>query len=222
MKTLPLLATTVIGLFTAVTPAAQAQNYVLESKVAVLGTLTTQGTENTRVLRTGTEVTRLGVTVKPFTNREILAEMNTRTLLDGSTSGWSLVYLVDAAEQGGIYASKSGIIPVLVPADLVTLPVFSAGLQTGTETKHPGGATFVGLTEIALATATVRGFPVSGLASNGIRTLTVKIQGSTYLVDTVSSKFNFNGGGDGENGTELLKGSIAIGSAKLSTLAELP
>ncbi|SKB08467.1 hypothetical protein SAMN02745166_04948 [Prosthecobacter debontii] len=221
MKTWTLLLASV-GFLTFGTSLSQAQNYVLESKVAVVAAVTTQGTETTRSLRGGAEVTRLGVTVKPFTNREILAEMSTRTLLDGSTSGWSLVYLMDAQQQGGIYASKSGIIPVPVPEDLVTLPTYSVGLQTGTQTQHPGGATYSALTELALASAQVRGLSVSGFASNGIRSLTVKVQGSTYLVDTVSSKFNFTGGGEGESGAELLKGSISIGSAKLSTLSELP
>lgn len=202
--------------------SAQAQNYVLESKVALLGTITTQGTEVTTTARNGTEVKRLQVVVKPFTNREILATMQTRGLIGASTSGWTLVYLEDASANGGIYATKSGVLPVAVPADLLTLPVYSHSLQTGTETKNPNGTTFVGVTEIALATASVHGQPVSGLASNGVRTLSVVIQGTPFLIDTVTSMMNFTGGGTGTAGTEIVKGSIAVGSAKVSTLTTLP
>ncbi|MCW0220032.1 MAG: hypothetical protein OJI67_17030 [Prosthecobacter sp.] len=221
MKTSTLL-TLAIGLFTLGTSLAQAQNYVLESKVAVLSTVTTQGTEKVTTAKNGTEVKRLKVEVKPFTNREILAEMLTRELIGDSASGWTLVYLVDANEEGGLYAKKSGVIPVAVPTDLVTLPVFGVSLQTGTETTKPGGGSFVGLTEIALATANVKGLPVSGLATNGIRTLTAKIEGNTYQIDTVSTTLRFTGGGETGEGVEILKGSIAVGSAKVSTLVELP
>lgn len=200
---------------------ARAQNYILESNIAVLGTVTTQGTAKITTGPRGTQVKRLQVGIKPWTNREILAEMNTRSLLGGSTSGWSLVYLQSASDQGGIYARKSGFVPVAVPQDLVTLPTYSVTLQTGTETIGANG-TFVGVTEIAVAEASVRGLTVNGLASNGVRTLTVTAQGQTYLVDTVSSVMNFSGGGTGINGTELVKGSIAVGTAKVSTITTLP
>lgn len=201
---------------------AQAQNYVLESSVAVLGTVTNQGTEKVTTGPRNTQVKRLQVSVKPWTNREIIADMNTRGLLGGTTSGWSLAYLQDANAQGGIYARKSGLVPVAVPADLVTLPAYSVTLRTGTETTNPNGSTFVGVTEIAVAAATVRGLTVNGLATNGVRTLTVPSGGSTYLVDTVSSVMNFTGGGAGATGSEIVKGSIAVGAAKVSTLSSLP
>lgn len=221
MKTSSILAVA-FSVITLGSSLAQAQNYVLESSVAVLGTVTTQGTEKITTGPRGTEVKRLQVMVKPWTNREILTEMNTRGLLGGSTSGWSLVYLQDASAQGGIYARKSGVVPVAVPLDLVTLPTYSVTLQTGTETKNPNGSTFVGLTEIAVAEASVRGLTVNGLATNGVRTLTVAAQGQTYLVDTVSSLMSFTGGGAGTNGTEILKGSIAVGTAKVSAITTLP
>lgn len=221
MKTASIL-TLAIGILTLGLSQAQAQNYVLESSIAVLGTVTTQGAEKITTGPRNTQVKRLQVSVKPWTNREIIAEMNTRGLLGGSTSSWTLVYLQDASEQGGIYARKAGVVPVAVPQDLVTLPVYSALLKTGTETTGPGGSTFVGVTEIAVADATVRGFTVNGLATNGVRTLTVVAQGSTYLVDTVSSVMNFTGGGVGVAGTEIVKGSIAVGAAKVSTLTSLP
>lgn len=220
MKTTSMFAV-IFSIFTLNSTLAQAQNYVLESSIAVLGTVTTQGTEQITAGPRGTEIKRLQVVVKPWTNREILAEMNTRGLLGGSTSGWSLVYLQDAAEQGGIYARKSGGVPVAVPPNLVTLPTYSAALQTGTETTGSLG-TFVGITEIAVAQATVRGVTVSGLATNGVRTLTVTAQGQSYLVDTISSVMPFAGGGAGTSGTEILKGSITVGSAKVSTITTLP
>ncbi len=220
MKTSSIFAV-LLSVFTLGSSLAQAQNYVLESSIAVLGTVTTQGTEKTTAGPRGTEIKRLQVVVNPWTNRDILAEMNTRGLLGGSTSGWSLVYLQDATEKGGIYARKTGVVPVAVPADLVTLPTYSAALQTGTETKGSLG-TFVGITEIAVAEATVRGLIVRGLATNGVRTLTVTVQGQNYLVDTVSSVMQFAGGGAGTTGTEILKGSIAVGSAKVSTITTLP
>lgn len=221
MKTSSILAI-VFGILSLTSVGAQAQNYVLESKVALLGTITTQGTEVTTTARNGTEVKRLQVVVKPFTNREILATMQTRGLIGTSVSGWTLVYLQDASANGGVYATKSGVLPVAVPADLLTLPVYSHNLQTGTETKNPNGNTFVGVTEIALATASVHGKPVSGLASNGVRTLSVTIQGTPYLIDTVTSMMNFTGGGAGATGTEIVKGSISVGNMKVSTLTTLP
>jgi hypothetical protein len=216
------LLSLVAAVFTLGLSQANAQNYVLESSIAVIGTVTTQGTEKTTTGPRGTQIKRLQVNVKPWTNREILAEMNTRSLLGGSTSGWSLVYLQDADSQGGIYARKSGVVPVAVPADLVTLPAYSIALQTGTETTHANGSTFVGVTEIAVAQATVRGHSVNGLASNGVRTLTVVSEGNTYLVDTVSLVMNYSGGGSTSSANEIVKGRIAIGAAKVSTIAALP
>lgn len=202
--------------------SAQAQTYVLESKVALISAVTTQGASVTTTGRNGTEVTRLKADIKPFTNREVLAAMLERGLIGTSTSGWGLVYLSDASGAGGIYASKSGVVPVAAPADLVTLPVFAENVQVGTETKSPNGSTYVGSTEIALAKATVRGLPVSGLASNGIRTATFTIQGVAYQLDTVSGVLSFTGGGTGSQGTEILRGTLSLGSAKISTLTALP
>lgn len=221
MKTLSILSLA-LGLAAAASPSVQAQTYVLESKIALVSTITTQGTEVTTTARNGTEVTRLKVDIKPWTNREVLAEMLARGLIGTSTSGWSLVYLSDASGAGGAYASKSGVVPVAVPADLLTLPSFAQSLHVGTETKNPNGNTYVGATEIALATATMRGLPVSGLATNGIRTATFTVQGSTYLIDTVSGVLSFTGGGTGANGVEILRGTLGIGSAKVSTLTSLP
>ena len=185
MKTASILSIA-LGLLAFSGSTARAQNYVLESKVALVGSITTQGAETTTTLNNGTVVKRLHADVKPFTNTQVLAEMETRGLIGSSTSGWGLVYLSDSAGTGGIYASKSGVLPVAVPADLVTLPVYGSSLATGTETTNPNGNTFVGNTEIALATATVHGQPVSGVAANGVRTLAVTVKGVSYQVNEVS------------------------------------
>jgi hypothetical protein len=221
MKTSSILAVALIPI-TLGGVSAHAQTYVLESKVGLVGTVSTQGTQVTATSRNGTQVKRLQVVVTPFSNREVLTEMQTRGLIGTSTSGWSLVYLADASGAGGIYASKSAAIPVAVPADLLTVPVFGQALQTGTETTNPNGNTFVGVTEIALATATVHGQPVSGLARNAVRTATVTVQGAPYRLDTVSTTISFTGGGTGSKGIEIVRGTIRIGSAKVSTLTKLP
>ncbi len=204
--------------------AASAQTYVLESKVALAATVTTQGTTVTTTGPKGTQVDRLKVDVKPFTNKEVLSAMQARGLIGNSTSGWTLVYLSDNNAAGGIYASKSGVLPapVAVPSDLITLPAFGQSLKTGTETKGANGSTFVGNTEVALATATVHGQAVAGLATNGVRTATLTVRGVPYQVDTVSTAISFTGGGTGANGTEIIRGTLGIGSAKVSTLTALP
>ena len=221
MKTYSIIAITLslIGLGSS---TVRAQNFVLESKVALISTVSTQGAEITTTARNGTVVKRLQLAVKPFTNREVLEEMLARGLIGSSSSGWTLVYLSDATGAGGIYASKTGVVPVAVPANLVTLPVFGQNLQTGTETTNPNGNTVVGTTEIATATATVHGQPVSGLATSGVRTATVTVKGSPYQVDEVSTTMSFTGGGAGSTGTEIERGTIVIGSATVTSLTTLP
>jgi hypothetical protein len=223
MKTILAIATAVL---LATLGSARAQSYVLESPVILASSIITQGTDAvTHSPRLATTVTKRLVTT-PFTNREVLAIMLERALITGSSSEWTLVYLQDDQAAGGAYARKKASptdpAPVAVPADLLTLPAFGPSVIRGKEVTTQGGATFAGTTELALATCTVNGVPVSGLATNGIRTWTATIQGTAYQLDTVSTTLAFHGGQDGDPSDRLVTGRIVIGSAKLSPLPTLP
>lgn len=227
MKTITTLAVATLLSLASLVSSAQAQSYVLESPIAVAAGIMTQGTDSvTRTSTRGTMTTKRLVTT-PFTNREILATMLSRGLITGLASDWILVYLEDEAGQGGAYARKKqpAILPapVAVPADLLTLPVFGPSLSRGTQIAATQGMmSYQGATELALATCTIKGIPASGLASNGLRTLVATIQGVTYQLDTVSTTLAFEGGIDEEPTDRLVKGTIAIGNAKLSPLPALP
>lgn len=203
-----------------------AQTYVLESPIAVAASIMTQGTETaTRNMTRGTVMTMRFATT-PFTNRDVLAAMLTRGLITGAASDWTLLYLEDDAGQGGAYARKKQAVlpsdPVPVPTDLLTLPVFGPSISRGAGVVIPGGTTVQSAGEMAYATCTINGIPVSGLASSGVRTLNPTIQGTAYQLDTVTTMLAFTGGIDGEPSDRLIKGSIVVGSAKLSPHPMLP
>ena len=204
--------------------SAKAQNYVLESQVFLTGTVLTQGPDaSVTTVRGGTTITSNRIISTSFTNREVLAAMISRSLIAGPSAGWSLVYLVDAGGNGGPYAQKSGLEAVAVPADLLTLPVFGAKVSGGMTVTAPVGGNFTRNSSTAFATTSVDGIPASGLANNTSSTATITVQGQTHEIDAVTTTMNFAGGvTDNGGSSRLVKGVIAIGSAKLSTLTVLP
>jgi len=204
--------------------SAEAQNYVMESQVLLTGTVLTQGPDaSVTTVRGGTTITSNRIVSTSFTNREVLAAMLARGLIPGPAAGWGLVYLVDAGGKGGPYAQKSGLQAVAVPADLLTLPVFEAKVSGGMTVTAPVGGSFTRNSSTAFATTTVGGIPASGLANNSSSTATITVQGQTHEIDTVTTTMNFAGGiTDSGGSSRLVKGVIAIGSAKLSALTLLP
>jgi hypothetical protein len=196
---------------------------VIESPVLLTATVLTQGTDTTKQTFYGVTLTTKNIKSTPYTNREVLAEMLKRSLLTGSTttSGWALVCLKADDGTSGLYAKKAATTPVAVPADLLTLPVFGPSIKGGTSISTTFGASASGTSEIATATASVNGIPVSGLATNGKHVITLPASvGKT--IDTVTSAMTFNGGVDGTPSPRLVKGTLAIGSAKVSALTSLP
>jgi hypothetical protein len=219
MKTLPLFAASLL-LFAATT--LRAQSFVTESPVTLTGTVLTQGTDNISRSSLGVSVTVKKIVSTPFSNREVLNNLLARDLITGSTSGWSLVYLSDST-HAGIFAKKNGAAPVAVPADLLTLPVFGAALDTGIEVKGPNGSALSGAGQVALATCTVDNLPVSGFATNGTYVLTATIDGKSVAGMGTVTTLNFTGGvSDDVNGDKLIKGVLVIGKGKVSGLAALP
>lgn len=220
MKTILCIAATLVVVLNPGSRAS-AQTSVLESPVVLTSTVLTQGTDTVKKTLFGVTITTKNIKSTPFTNREVLAEMLKRSLITGtSTTGWSLVYLLDDAGNGGIYARKTAVTPVAVPADLLTLPVFGPSIKGGTSVTTTFGVSASGSSEIAFAAATVNGIPVSGLATNGKHTITLKNSGKT--IDAVTTAMTFDGGVDGTPSARLAKGVLAVGSAKVSTLTALP
>jgi hypothetical protein len=206
--------------------SSHAQTFLLESPVIVETAILTQGAESTTPLPGGGSVTRTRIAKSPFTNREILNAMLERGLITGVSGDWKLVYLQDQQSQGGVYAKKKtadspSVAPVLVPGDLLSLPAFGPSVNRGTQVTT-GGGTFVGNTELAIATCSVRGIATSGLATNGVRTLTFNVEGTTYQVDTVSAAIQLTGGSDDTPSDQLVRGRLLIGKSKLSTTTALP
>lgn len=226
MKAVPTLAIATLLSF-AGPGSSLAQTYVLESPIALTAAIMTQGTDTvTRTTPRGTVTTKRLVTT-PFTNRELLAAMVTRGLIASPASDWVLLYLEDGAGQGGAYVRKKPTAvpaadPVLVPADLLTLPVFGPTLKRGTEVSSARGTAFQGAGEMALATCTVKGIPVSGLANSGLHMLNATIQGAAYQLDTASTTLAFTGGIDGDPSDQLIKGMIVVGNARMSPHPKLP
>lgn len=196
---------------------------VIESPVLLTATILTQGADTTKQTFYGVTLTTKNIKSTPFTNREVLAEMLKRSLLTASTttSGWSLVCLKADDGTSGLYAKKAATTPVAVPADLLTLPVFGPSIKGGTSVSTAFGASVTGTSEIATATATVSGIAVAGLATNGKHFITLPASvGKT--IETITSAMTFNGGVDGTPSPRLVKGTLAIGSAKISALSSLP
>ncbi len=218
MKTLLRLAALsvlVFGLHT----QARAQSYVVESPVTLTSTVLTQGGDTIKQTAFGVTLTTKNIKPQAFTNRDVLAAMLERGLIATSTTGWSLFYLNNEAGVGGIYARKTGLPPVAVPGDLLSLPTFGPALKGGTEVTTSFGVNAVGTNVIALASCQVNGIPVSGLANNA--TQTVAINPDSKKVEAVITTFTFNGGID-TPATRLIKGVLAIGKGKLSGLKALP
>ncbi len=204
--------------------SVQAQTYVLESSIGVRAQVLTQGAAVT-VDPPGrlTSRTTSRIVATTFGSREILRTMIARGLIIGSAQEWRLVYLEDGATgTGGPYARRSGSAPVAVPADLLVVPAFSASIVRGTQATRDDGATFVGQTELAEASASVSGIPVHGRASNGIRTTTVTVNGTPLALNVVRTTMNFHGGAKGAPSDRLIRGVMLIGEAKLSDLTQLP
>jgi hypothetical protein len=223
MKSIRTLATAWIAA-AALAVAAHAQTYVLQSPVIITGSILTQGPDNTVSLQgnRGTVIRTKSIARAPFSNRQILDTMIERKLIEGNALDWRLVYLTDETGAGGAYATKNVGTPVAVPADLLTLPVFGASLLRGTEVKTASGNTFVGQTELAVATATVKGVNVSGLATNGIRTLNITIGGVAYQIDSVRTSLSFQGGVKGNVSDMIVTGFLTIGEPVVTKLTELP
>lgn len=201
--------------------AAHAQTSVVESPVVLTATILTQGPESSKVGLFGVTLTTKNIKATPYTNREVLADMLARSLLTGSTTvtGWSLSMLKNEAGAGGLYARKVGFSPVPVPADLLTLPSFGPSIKGGTTVTTPFGVSANGTSEIATATASVKGVPVSGLSTNGKHIVTLS---ASKTIEVVTCAMTFTGGVEGTPSARLVKGVLAIGKAKATTVSSLP
>jgi hypothetical protein len=227
-----IISTSIIAaLLMAVCSSALAQTFVLDSPVTITSTFRSQGPDVTTTKKGVTIVTKT-IETQRFNNAEIINIMIDRSLLSGGVADWSLVYLSNESGEGGIYAKKADLLPVFVPGDLVTLPSFGASITTGATATGPNRAThsgtvYTGTTDIAHATILVDNIPASGIATNGIRTITATLKGILYKIDTVSTTMTFTAGIQGASieGTpsdSILTGTIVIGNAKVSTLEKLP
>lgn len=201
--------------------AARAQTSVVESPVVLTATVMTQGAESSKAGLFGVTLTTKNIKAVPYTNREVLAEMLARSLLTGSTTvtGWSLSLLKNDAGVGGLYARKAGFSPVPVPPDLLTLPSFGPSIKGGTTVTTPFGVSANGTSEVAMATASVSGVPVSGMSTNGKHTVTLS---TSKTIEVVTCAMTFAGGVEGTPSARLVKGVLAIGKAKATTVGSLP
>lgn len=225
MKSLPILSAALL-LSLAAAGSSSAQTFVTESRILLTSTIYTQASDSITRTRDGGTLTTRRLVETPFTNRQVLEAMISRGLLAGVTSDWSLVYLQDESGAGGPYAKSKTTgdgapAPVAVPSDLLTLPSFLASATRGTELTNARG-TFVGETEIAYAECAIDGIPATGMASNGIRTLTLNIDGTGVQIDTVTTTMGLHGGEEGDPSDRLLKGVLTIGKATLSNVDTLP
>ncbi len=196
----------------ALTLPSLAQEYVSESPVTLNATILIQGADaSVTTVEGGTTITTKRVVSIPYTNRDLLADMEAAKLVMAPLQGWSLVLRVDSMGVGGLYVRKLGSEPVAVPPELLTLPEFGARVAGGITVSGVEGKTFGGLSETAFATISVRGVPASGLASSTMGNTDpsrgeVSTSGMTILT--------FAGGTVDAGGSRLVKGSLEISSDK--------
>ena len=196
----------------AMTLPSLGQEYVSESAVTLNATILIQGADaSVTTVEGGTTITTKKVVSVPYTNRDLLTEMETARLISSPLQGWNLVLRVDSTGVGGLYVRKLGSEPVAVPAELLTLPEFGARVAGGITVRGAEGTSFGGLSETAFATLSVRGIPASGLASSTMANTDpsrgpVSTSGMTALT--------FAGGVEDAGGSRLVSGSLEISSDK--------
>ncbi len=217
MKTLPLFSILVALLLPV---SLHAQTVVTESPAILTATVLTQGTDNVTRTFLGVTVTIKKIVSKPFTNRDVIAAMVSRGLLDGTAAGWVLVQVSDDT-GAALFAKKTGQTHVAVPADLLTPVTFAHALNTGVEVVGPNGSALSGAGQIALGSATVAGVPVSGISTNGTYVVNATVAGKTIAGKGTITTLNFTGGTGDDTSATIVKGVLVIGKGKATGVAGL-
>ena len=212
---------TAIFLALAMAASALAQDFVSERSVRLSAMIFTQGPDaSVTTVTSGTTITTKRVVTTTFGNRDLLGMMIGRQLIPAPLADWDLIFLADKTGTGRFYAGKAGLPPVLVPADLLTVPEFGAKVAGGMTVTGAEGGNFGGLTETSFASLAVGGVTASGLATSG--GANNGDQGHSVSPDSATTTLTFAGGAVDADGDRLVKGVIVIGSAKSITMDAVP
>ena len=199
------------------TSSALADGFVSESPVTLNATILTQGADaSLTTVQSGTTITTKKIVATTFGNHEILSAMLTNNLIAAPIQGWSLVLRVDTAGNAGLFASKHGAAPVLVPAEWLSMPDFGPRVSGGITVTGKDGKAFGGLSETAFATLSVNGVPASGLATSLPENPQAKHPASSGTGKTV---LTFAGGMENEAGSQIVKGTLEFSSATTAPTA---
>lgn len=209
----------VTAFFLALTTAgsALAQEFTAARSVRLSATILTQGPDaSVTTVNGGTTITTKRVVTTSFGNRDVMGMMIGRQLIAGPVTGWELIYLADPMGTGNFYAVKANQAPVVVPADLLTVPEFGAKVSGGMTVTGAEGVNFGGISETAFATLSVGGVPASGLATGS------GDQGHTVSPESTTTTLTFAGGAVDGDGDRLVRGVIVIGSSKALQPVSVP